>query len=224
MIKVIGYARVSTEDQANKGVSLDAQIDKIKAYASLYDLELVDIKVDAGKSAKTLEREGLKECLEMLNNGTVQGVIVFKLDRLTRKVADLNYLLENYFNQYILYSVSEQIDTSSASGRLILNVLMSVSQWEVETISERTKVALNYKKELGEHCGGVGLGYTITNKKLTKAQNYKTIETILEMRKKGLSMAKIASILNNKGIETARGGAWYSSTVKAILDREVKYA
>jgi len=221
MTKVIGYVRVSTEDQAINGVSLDAQQDKIRQYCELYDLELVGIKIDAGKTAKNLDRQGLQDCLTMLDNGLVEGIIILKLDRLTRKIADLNYLLENYFNQHLLFSVQEKIDTSTAAGRLILNVLMSVSQWEVETISERTKTALSYKKSIGEHCGSIPLGYEIVNKKLEKTQQFETVIYIKELRKQGLSMAKIADQLNSESIPTARGGNWFGSTIKAILDREV---
>src|SRR5262245_308121 len=87
--RVVGYVRVSSEHQADQGVSLQAQEEKIRQYCTLYDLDLVDIVVDAGVSAKTLQREGLQKALAMLENGHADGVVVVKLDRLTRNVADL---------------------------------------------------------------------------------------------------------------------------------------
>src|SRR5437899_6703518 len=117
--RAIGYIRVSTDKQAEHGVSLEAQQAKLTQYAALYDIALVDIIVDAGVSAKTLERPGLQRALGMLRKGQANALLVAKLDRLTRKVKDLGALVEDYFS-------------------LVLNVLGSVAQWEREVISERT--------------------------------------------------------------------------------------
>ncbi|WP_254903539.1 recombinase family protein, partial [Picosynechococcus sp. PCC 7002] len=96
-MKDIGYIRVSTEEQATQGVSLDAQKAKLEAYAGLYDIELVDIVIDAGQSAKSIERPGLQKALGMLDSGEVEAMVIVKLDRLTRSVKDLDWLLENFF-------------------------------------------------------------------------------------------------------------------------------
>jgi site-specific DNA recombinase len=148
--RVVGYARVSTEQQAGEGVSLEAQRAKITAYAQLYDLVLVDLVVDAGASAKTLHRPGLQQALTLLKRGTADALLVTKLDRLTRSVKDLGILIENYFGRSALMSVSDQIDTRTANGILVLNVLMSVAQWERQAIGERTKEALQHKKRQGQ--------------------------------------------------------------------------
>ena len=111
MTKAIGYVRVSTQEQATHGYSLDAQIDKIKGYANLYDIELIDIVIDAGMSAKSLNREGLQTVLQALDSGKADAVINFKLDRLTRSVSDWNTLIADYFTDKALLSVSDQIDT-----------------------------------------------------------------------------------------------------------------
>jgi hypothetical protein len=113
-------------------VSLHAQRAKVTAYAKLYDLELAEVTVDAGESAKHLDRPGLQRALGMLKRGEADALLVVKLDRLTRSVRDLGHLVEKYFapGKAALLSVGEQIDTRSAAGRLVLNVLASVSQWE----------------------------------------------------------------------------------------------
>ena len=123
--RAVAYVRVSTDKQASTGLSLDAQRTKVTAYARLYDLELIDVIVDAGASAKTLERPGLTRALAMLEYGQADALVVVKLDRLTRSVRDLGHLLDRYFakGQWALMSVSENIDTRSAAGRLVLNVL-----------------------------------------------------------------------------------------------------
>jgi len=220
-MQAVGYIRVSTDGQAQDGVSLDAQKAKIEAYAGLYDIELVEVIIDAGASAKTLDRPGLNQALAMLEAGQAEALVVAKLDRLTRSVRDLDYLLENYFgDRFSLMSVSEQVDTRTASGRLVLNVLMSVAQWERETIGERTAQALQHKKANGEHIGGVGFGYQVTAKKLAKAEAHQTVLTIVEMRAGGASLPAIADYLNKNRVKTARGGRWYAKTVLNILNRE----
>lgn len=222
MVKAVGYIRVSTEEQANSGVSLDAQKAKLEAYASLYEIELVAIEVDAGVSAKTLNRPGLQFALARLDNGEAGALVVVKLDRLTRRVADLDTLIERYFGQrFTLMSVSEQIDTSSAAGRLVLNVLTSVAQWERETTSERTKTALAHKKVQGEHVGSAGFGYKVIDKKLQKVtQEYQTIAIIQQMKKAGHTLQAIADHLNAEGYQTQRGGKWYPMTISNVLKRE----
>jgi len=128
--RTIAYVRVSTDKQADRGVSLDAQRAKVKAYAELYDLDLAEVIVDAGESAKSLDRPGLKRALGILKAGDAEALLVVKLDRLTRSVVDLGTLVERYFapGKAALLSVGEQIDTRSAAGRLVLNVLASVRQ------------------------------------------------------------------------------------------------
>lgn len=220
-MKAIGYIRVSTEEQATQGVSLDAQKAKLEAYAGLYDIELVDIIIDAGQSAKSLDRPGLQKALGMLDSGEVEAMVIVKLDRLTRSVKDLDWLLENYFaDKFSLMSVSEQVDTRTASGRLVLNVLMSVAQWERETIGERTSAALQHKKAQGEHIGGVGFGYQVTGKKLAKTKEHKTVELIQQLRDEGKTLQAIADHLNSKDIKTQRSGKWYPMTVSNIIKRE----
>ena len=97
-MKVIGYVRVSTDEQVNSGLGLESQIKKIKAYCDLYELELVDIVKDEGLSGKTLNREGLQNVLSLLKNDkNISGVVIAKLDRLTRNVSDMGYLANKVF-------------------------------------------------------------------------------------------------------------------------------
>src|SRR5260370_12853436 len=154
--RAVAYLRVSSEKEGDKGVSLDAQRAKVEAYAQLYELELVEVVVDAGVSAKTLDRPGLRRALEMLKARQAEALLVVKLDRLTRSVVHLGQLVEEYFadGKWALLSVGEQIDTRSAAGRLVLNVLASVSQWEREAIGERTSAAMQHLRSNGAYTGG----------------------------------------------------------------------
>lgn len=156
MVKAIGYIRVSSEKQAEQGMSLEAQQAKLTAYARLYDIELVAVEVDAGASAKSLNRPALQQALHCLTTGKAEALLIVKLDRLTRSVKDLGELIDRYFavGKYSLLPVSDQIDTRSAAGRMVLNILASVSQWEREAIGERTSEVMRYKQRKHEYIGG----------------------------------------------------------------------
>ena len=160
-IKAVGYVRVSTEEQAREGLSLDAQEEKIRAYCTAKGWRLVRIYRDEGFSGKDLNRPALQEMLRDLKANGIQAVVVAKLDRLTRSVRDLGYLIDDLFDGVALASVEESLDTSGAGGRFVLNILGAVAQWERETISERTRNTLRYKRERGEWVGRVPYGFKI---------------------------------------------------------------
>ena len=219
--KTIAYLRVSTDKQADKGISLDAQQDKVRAYASLYDLDLIEVIVDAGESAKTLDRPGLQRALALLKNGKADALLVAKLDRLTRSVVDLGKLIETYFapGKAALLSVSEQIDTRSAAGRLVLNILASVSQWERETIAERTRDAMRHKQANGEYIGGPApYGYQLVNGELVAdAAEQGVIQQARELRDSGLSLAAVAKELDRRGIQARNGKAFAAMQISRMV-------
>ena len=213
--RTVAYLRVSTDKQADRGVSLDAQRAKVAAYAQLYDLELVEVIVDAGESAKSLDRPGLTRALAMLEAGDAEALLVVKLDRLTRSVADLGRLVDDYFGngKAALLSVSEQIDTRSAAGRLVLNVLASVGQWEREAIAERTATAMQHKASQGEYTGGqapYGRRVGADGARLEAAPEEAAVRALArQLRAQGLSLREVAAALEERGIcsRTGRGFA-----------------
>jgi Site-specific recombinases, DNA invertase Pin homologs len=159
-MRAIGYIRVSTDKQADKGCSLDAQRERITAMCVVQQADLVDIVLDAGESAKDLKRPGVERVLALVNAGQVDTVIVAKLDRLTRSVRDLADLLELFQRRGVsLVSVAEALDTGSASGRLVLNLMTAVSQWEREAIEERTRDALAHKQADMQYVGNTSYGW-----------------------------------------------------------------
>jgi site-specific DNA recombinase len=203
--RAVAYIRVSTDKQADEGHSLQAQQEKIAAYAGLYDLEIADTVVEVA-SAKNLKREGLQGALARVKSGAVDALIVVKLDRLTRSVSDLGYLVESYFSKAGLLSVSEQIDTRSASGRLVLNVLASVSQWEREAIGERTTAVKQSMKASGLYCGGiVPYGQMLTNGKLViNPQEQAIIARAKTLKSEGYSLRAIATMFSKEGLKTRK--------------------
>jgi site-specific DNA recombinase len=214
MTRAIGYIRVSTEKQADQGVSLDAQKAKIEAYAMLYDLDMVDYVIETA-SAKNTNREGLQEALGALTSGRADALIVVKLDRLTRSVVDLGLMVEKYFRKHALLSVGEQIDTRSAGGLLVLNVLASVSQWERQVIGERTSAAMQHMKSQGQYTGGKPpYGFRLVNGEMLENTGEQAVLALVRnYRAKGLSLRKIAQALADKGFKSRGGKAFVLSSV-----------
>ncbi|MHB2018811.1 MAG: recombinase family protein [Candidatus Xenobia bacterium] len=211
-MKVIGYARVSTEEQATHGVSLAAQVEKLRGYAQLYELELVDVVEDAGFSGKSLQRPGLQRVLEQLRIGAAEGLLVAKLDRLTRSVSDMATLIGEYFGTDAkagakLLSVADQVDTRTAAGILVLNVLTAVAQWERQAIGERTKAALQHLKAQGIRLGAPPL------------EDEAVIGRVVELRLAGHTLRQIATTMEAEGRQTLRGGRWAAETARKILVR-----
>ena len=226
MTKAIGYIRVSTEMQVNEGVSLDAQSAKIRAYCELNDLELSEIVCDAGKSAKTTNREGLQKCLSMIASGEAGALVVYKLDRLSRKVLDtLNLISEIESHGASLHSISEKLDTSSALGKFFVNMTAALAQLERDQTSERVTMAMAHKKDEGQHCGAAPFGFEMVDKELQRVESqHNAIAIITEMRTNGAALRTIADHLNGEGIPTQRGGKWQASTINNILKREAAAA
>src|SRR3984893_79101 len=161
-MRTVGYVRVSTDKQAERGISLEAQAEKIRAMALVQGSELAEIIVESGESAKSLTRPAMQRLLSLVDSGEVKTVIVAKLDRLTRSVKDLCELLERFERRGVaLVSVAESLDTGSAAGRLVLNIMAAVSQWEREAIGERTRDALSHKRSQGQRVGNIAFGFRL---------------------------------------------------------------
>ena len=221
--RAIAYLRVSTDRQADRGVSLDAQRAKVKAYAQLYDLELLEVIVDAGESAKSLERPGLQQALGMLKAHEADALLVVKLDRLTRSVRDLGHLVEKYFapGKAALLSVGEQIDTRSAAGRLVLNVLASVAQWEREAIGERTSVALQHKASQGEYTGGwapFGWRVSADGERLEPdSEEQQACALARKLHAQGTSLRGVARELERRGVRSRTGKGFAPVQVRRMV-------
>src|ERR1700730_5449063 len=225
-MKTIGYARVSTDKQADRGVSLEAQTEKIRAMTVVHSAELADIIVEAGESAKTLNRPGMQRLLALVDAGEVNTVIVAKLDRLTRSVKDLCELLERFERRGVaLISVAESLDTSSAAGRLLLNIMTAVSQWEREAIGERTRDAMRHKRTNGERVGNIAFGYRLAPDGVhvePEPTEQTAIAAIRELRAEGRSLRRIAMDLNRRGWRTRKGSEWRLESVARVVGSKME--
>jgi len=220
-VRAIGYVRVSTEKQADSGVSLEAQQEKVRAMAVVKGVELVDLIIDAGESAKSLNRPGMTQLLALVDAGAVEVVIIAKLDRLTRSVKDLAELLERFTRRGVsLVSVADALDTQSAGGRLVLNIMVSVSQWEREAIGERTRDAMRHKRASGERVGTVPFGYRVAGDGLhleVEPREQAVAVQVEAMKAAGFTLRGITAELNRRGLTTRRGTAWRFQYVAQVV-------
>ena len=224
-LKAYGYVRVSTSEQAEEGISIEVQKGKIRAYATLHDLKLMEIIKDEGYSGKNIDRPGIQRLIGLVEGKEAETIIVYKLDRLSRKTWDVLYLVEKIFKQgnTRFFSITEQIDTKTAMGKFLLTIMGAMAQMERELIAERTMAALAYKKEKGERLGAVPYGFRLEDKNLVKdPKEQKILRKIKRLRKKGKSYREIAKILNDKGVLAKRGKPWHHGSIWFILKKTIR--
>lgn len=205
---VIGYVRVSTEEQGLSGLGLQAQRAAIIAECGRRGWTLVNIAEDVGRSGKDLKRPGVRVALDALASGEASALVVAKLDRLSRSMLDFARIMTTAQKQsWALVALDVNVDTSTPSGEAMAHMLATFSQFERRLISERTKQALAQKR-----AAGVRLGAAPEIDTAIAAR-------IHSERAAGRTLREIANALNAEGISTARGGRWHASTMQRVLAR-----
>lgn len=204
---MVGYLRVSTNEQAASGAGLEAQEAAIRAEATRRGWTLHAIHTDAGISGRSLtKRPALDAALADVESGVAGGIVVAKLDRLSRSLLDFAGLMERAQDKgWNLVALDLGIDLSTPAGEFMASVMASAAQWERRIIGQRTKDALATRK-----AAGVRLG---------RPPNVPAdvIEHIRSQREGGATLAAIADDLTSRGVATAQGGErWYPSTVRAV--------
>ncbi|MBF0503421.1 MAG: recombinase family protein [Candidatus Riflebacteria bacterium] len=222
-MKAIGYIRVSTTGQVNEGVSLDNQRAKIRAYCELKDIELVGIIEDAGLSGAKSTREGYQRVLSMCGNGEVGSVIVYSISRFTRSTKDLLEFVDTYVIKkgIALHSLSENLDTSTPTGRFMLKVMGAMNELEREQIGERTKSALQYKISRNERAGQIPYGWTLSEDGKTLIENQReqeAIKRIVALKEKGYTLRAICVEITKEGYKP-QGKMWHPQSISNILRR-----
>lgn len=206
-MQVIGYVRVSTEEQSNSGAGLAAQRAAIEAECVHRGWHLVEVIEDAGYSAKDLKRPGVQIALEALQEGDAGALVVAKLDRLSRSMLDFTTVMATATKQgWALVALDCAVDTTTPAGEAMANMLATFAQFERRLIGQRTREALAAKRASGVRLGRpVSLSLAVSKR-------------IASEREAGLSLAAIADALNEGGVPTAQGGRqWWPSTVRAVL-------
>jgi len=207
---VVGYIRVSTDDQADSGLGLEAQRSLIEGECGRRGWNLVHVFEDAGVSGKSLAgRPALTKALEAVRGHSADALVVAKLDRLSRSLLDFAGLMEQARKEgWALVALDLGVDTTTPSGEMLASVLASFAQYERRLIGQRTKDALAVKKAQGARLGRPPV--------LDKA----VVRRIERARRRGQSLQAIANALNIDGVGTAHGGSkWHASTVRSVLAR-----
>lgn len=220
--KAVGYVRVSTNHQVDNGVSLEAQRVKIEGYAAMNSLNL-EIIEDAGLSGKTLDnRPGMTRLLKLVHSRKVSMIVVSKVDRISRSVSDLNRLIQLFNKNGVEFvSIGDAIDTSSASGRLSINILSSVSQWEAEAAGERTSAALQQLKSEGRRISRFApYGFKFNGSGVVEDMDeQKAVQAIHKLRQSGLSLRRIGAELERRGFCSRSGKVLSAQTINSVLKR-----
>ncbi|MDT5137802.1 MAG: hypothetical protein QOD58_2064 [Mycobacterium sp.] len=204
---MVTYLRVSTSEQALSGLGLEAQRVTVAAYAERRGLTIVGEYCDEGISARSLKgRPAALAALEVVLGGQAAGLLVAKMDRLSRSVVDGAGLMERAAREgWALHFADLDIDTSTPAGEMAANIIISGSQYERRLISQRTRDALAAKRARGERLGAVpALPLAVTRRIICERAN-------------GMTFQSIADGLMADGVSTARGNTrWYPATIKAV--------
>lgn len=236
---VVIYTRVSTQEQAREGLSLEVQRARCEDYARALGLEVRAVRSDAGRSGRSLERPGVLEALQLVREHG-GALLVYALDRLTRSVRDLGALLDEVQGgAWELVSVTDNLNTQTAAGRLVVNVLGSVAQWQREAGAERVVDALEHARASGARLGVLPLGLkrgsardahgrlvveldehgeALRARVLEAAQRYRCDRPgEAQARYQRGALGAIAERLNRAGVTTLRGARWRAETVRRVL-------
>lgn len=221
--RAVAYVRVSTEQQVESGLSLASQRERLQAWATMQgDVDLVDIIVDAGESARDLDRPGVARVLDMVDSSDVDVVLVAKLDRLTRSTRDLDNLLDRMRKADVaLVSLSENLDTASATGRMMVGLLALLAQWEREIIAERTRDALQVRRSRSERFTNVpptGFRF-VDGRMVADARETELMDALRAMPTNAMSLRAVARKLAEAGFLSRTGKQLTAAQVSRLLAR-----
>jgi len=219
MKKTAIYIRVSTDEQAKSGYSVEAQKKNLTEYCKRYNFDLIEYYIDSGFSGAKLERPELQRLIADTDQGLIDSVIVWRMDRLSRKMKHLLYLLDLFEkNNVKFYSMTENFDVKTPVGKLLINMLGSIAEFERESIIQRinaVKETRKVKKKLP--LGHPPLGYKIEDNKFIKDENAHIVKKIFEMFIYGYKPKQIALVLNNEGYRTRDGNIFTKASVWRIV-------
>lgn len=216
-----GYIRVSTERQV-EGYSIEGQITQIEQYCQFNGYELVDIYADRGISGKSMNRPELQRMLNDAKNGKLDCVMVYKTNRLARNTSDLLTIVEELHRQNVeFFSLSERMEVKNSTGKLMLQILASFSEFERNTILENIYNGQHQRALKGYYQGNLPLGYNNIpdNKKELMINQHESniVKYIFESYAKGHGYRKIANALNHKGYVTKKGNPFSINSITYIL-------
>jgi DNA invertase Pin-like site-specific DNA recombinase len=214
------YTRVSTEDQAKEGFSLDAQLDKLRSYCKARDWDIAKEYVDDGYSGRYIRRRpAYKKMMEEIDDWDI--LLVIKMDRIHRNSKNFMLMMEDLKKQNKEFvSMTESLDTSTAMGRFVMDIIQRIAQLESEQIGERVYIGMEQKAKVNGGVLGFNIpyGYDYIDGKLIINENEaRVIKDIYSWYNGGNTMGKIVKMLNSSNIPTKKGGLWAKKTISTIL-------
>ena len=219
-MKVLGYVRVSSVVQKLKGNSIKMQLSKIDGYCKLNDYDLVDVYKDDGISGMSIsKRNGYKEMIDYMLNNKINGIVVYSLSRLGRRLKDVVEFMDLLKSKNIsFYSIKENLNNDDKVGSLILNILGSINEFECEVIRERIKDVKRDKKERGLVYGRMVYGFdNIDGKMIVNKIERNVVKRIKNLRSRRWSWRRISNRLNADGIESKEGKIWYDGSLYNMM-------
>lgn len=216
-MKAAIYIRVSTDEQAAEGFSIDAQKRRLLAYADSQDWEVSEVYIDDGWSAKDLKRPEMKRLIADLERRLFDVVLVYKLDRMTRSASDCDNLIKMFEAHNVKFqSCTESFETRTATGRLFIRLVADIAQWERENTAERVRMGMEQMVHEGRRPGGpINFGYNKEEKIVQ--EEYVQIRLLRQFYLEGDGLRAVAERLNDMGF-LRRGYRWSSFGVWYILD------
>lgn len=220
--KAVGYIRVSTDMQADKGTSLDNQIARIQDYARSKGFILENIYQDAGYSGKNTNRPGFQAMFTRLKKGGVDAVIVWHSTRFARNLRDnINHMAELEQRKIKFFSIEEP-EMSGSSGKAMRNLMAVFAEYQSDVTGDHTRsVKANLKRNLKTYCGNAPLGFRNQDGKLVVVkEDMETVQNIMGLRAQGNSYHKIANKINNER-KGNKGGKFYAITISKVCNNPI---
>jgi len=224
----VAYTRVSTDEQAREGVSLDAQAERLRAYCTMSGLQIEALIREEGISGSVAlgHRPGGRELLRLIRQHKVQHVVSLRLDRLFRDAVDClaqtRQWDEGGIALHLVDMGGQSLNTASAIGRLFLTMTAAFAELERNLTAERTKAALAHKKNHRQAYSPTPYGFQrIENLLVPDPAEQAVIARILELHVAGASLRSIAATLNAQGVPAKKGGKWHHSAIRYILANEL---
>lgn len=222
MKKSIGYVRVSSKKQVIKGGSIDSQVTRIKEYCKYEKLELVDIVEELGVSGRKENRLGIMYMLESIKKKEIDVVVVYSLSRLGRNLREVLDMVEWFKIKGVeLRCIKEGIVSGDSISNLVLNIMGSINEFEVEQLGERIKDVKRDRKDKGKSYSNVMYGWENKNGELViNKDEWRNRNRIKRLRRKGYSWNKIEEEFDRLGIMSRKGNKFFGSTMRNMFESD----
>jgi site-specific DNA recombinase len=222
-MKAIGYIRVSTDMQAEKGTSLENQVDRIIEFCQKKGLFLENIYEDAGYSGKNLKRPGFQDMMKRITKGDISALIVWHSTRFARNLRDFLNQMDILEKKKVKFYSIEEPEMSGSSGKAMRNLMAVFAEYQSDVTGEYTRsVKSNLKKNKKVYCAFPPLGFKNQDGVLIRdPEQMRIVETITTLKAEGKSLRQIAEHFNSQGIKGSKNGKFHAVTIQKILKNNI---